>query len=271
MRGEREGFFRTFGDCFKFHSYRELSERDPGQSAKYFLKLMILATILMFLAAIPAFMNFSRNVDKVIGNFDTLKITINATPQGPIILFPDDKSREITIDWASNATGIAQGNYLIAKDRLIKKTFFGSQYTNLTGYSNVLEHKETYKAILNIGLAFLIPSMAVGAYVFFGIKFFIMIVVLASVGFIVSRTIRFDIEYKNCFNSAVYASTIGILIAMMAFPYNIRIPYFRVEWIGYALSIIYFISALKSSGYFEKKHDREREMEHRSRFLHLKE
>jgi len=270
LRGEGD-FFRTFGRSFSFSAYEHLSEKKAAESSKYFLKLMILATILMFLAAIPAFIHFSKNIDMVMDNFNSLKLSINASSKGPIVIFPGDKFREITIDWESNATTLNESKYLIAKDRFLKKTFFGTQYTNLTGFSNVLEHRETYKKLLMIATAFLIPSMFVCSYLIFGIKFFIMLLALAIIGFIVSRTIRFDIEFKNCFNIAIYSSTIGVLIAMISFPYNISIPYFRIEWIGYALSIVYFVQGVRRSGYFEERRNRGKELIHRRRYIQLRE
>jgi len=271
FRGESD-FFRTLGKSFSFLGYPELSERKPVASVKYFLKLMILATILLLLAAIPAFMHLSKNIDLVMDNFNSLKLSLNASSKGPIIIFPEDKSREIAINWESNETSLNTSKYLVAKDRFLKKTMFGTQYTNLTGFSNVLEHRETYKTVLTTLMIFLIPSMVVGAYVIFGVKFFLMLLALAVVGFIVSRTIKFNIEFRNCFNIAIYAATIAVLIEMIAFPYNISIPYFRIEWIGYALSVLYFAYGVKSSGYFEQHHGgREREMMHRKQYLPIRE
>ncbi len=270
-RGSFDGFFRTLGRSFSFFEYEDLCEKKVSSSVKYFLKLMLFATILMFIVAIPAFLNFSSNIDKVINNFEALSIKINASSKGPIVLFPGDRHRETTIHWESNATELEEGKYLIAKDRLVKKSFFGSQYTNLSGYSNVLEHKDFYKTSLMILMAFLIPSMIVGAYVFFGIKFFIMLTILAAAGFMIMRIIRFDIDFKHCLNIAVYASTIGVIIAMAVFPYNIKLPYFRLEWVGYALSVMYFIVGLRYAGYFEERKDRERELERRRRYVPIRE
>jgi len=269
FRGDGD-FFRTLGKSFGLSSYRELSERKTSDSSKYFLKLMLFASIVMFLAAIPAFVHFSRNIDLAMNNFDSLKLSINASSKGPIIIFPGDQSREVTIDWESNATQLNESQYLVSKDRILKKTFFGTQYTNLTGFSDVLTHKNVYKTALVTLLVFLIPSMFVGAYVIFGIKFFLMILALAIIGFIAARTMRFDIEFKNCFNIAIYAATIGILVEMISFPYNISIPYFRIEWIGYAISVLFFVYGAKSSGYFEERRNREREMGHRKRYIPIR-
>lgn len=273
LRGNEDGFFRTLGKSFSFFEYDKLSEKNIGTSIRYFLKLMVFATIIMFLLAIPAFVDLSKNVDKVLNNFEDLTISVNATSKGPIILFPGDKYKEVKIDWENNATTIEDGKFLITKESFVKKTFFGSQYTDLKGYSNVLDHKDVYKKSAMILAAFLIPSLVVGAYVFFSIKFFIMILLLALVGFIITRIIRFDIDFKNCMNISIYAWTIGILISMFVFPYNIQIPYFRIEWIGYILTAIYFIVGLKNSGYLEGKKDRKdrkKELERRRKYLTIK-
>ncbi len=270
MRGEY-GFFRTLGDSFRPSAYEGLSEEKIPKSGKYFLLLMVVATIVMFLAAIPAFISFSKNIDTVIDNFNSLSIKMNASSKGPIIIFPGDSMKEVTIDWDSNATEIDSGKLLLAKDRFVKKTLFGSQYTNLTGYSNVLEHRAVYKSAIITLVIFLIPSMVVGAYVFFGIKFFIFILLTAFLGFIIARAVRFSIEAKNCFNLAVYSWTIAILIEMITFSYNIRIPYFRIEWAGYIISLVYFVLGLKKCGYFEAKRDRHGDLVHRKKYYQIRE
>lgn len=270
FRGDGD-FFRTLGKSFSLFSYQALSERKTSDSSKYFLKLMLFASIVMFLAAIPAFVNFSKNIDLAMNNFNSLKLSINASSKGPIIIFPGDKFREVTIDWESNATQLNESHYLVAKDRILKKTLFGTQYTNLTGFSDALAHRDAYKTGLVTLVVFLMPSMFVGAYVIFGIKFILMILGLAVVGFIAARTMRFDIEFKNCFNIAIYSATIGILIEMISFPYNISIPYFRIEWIGYAISVLFFAYGVKSSGYFEERRNREREIGHRKRYIPIRE
>lgn len=270
MRGDEKGFFRTLGDAFRVSAYDELSERPPTQPAKYFLLLMVIATILMFLAAIPAFINFSKNVDQVIDNFNYLSIKINASSKGPIIIFPDDKMKEITVDWESNATEISKGKMLLAKDRLIQKTWFGSEYKNLSGLSNVIGHKEFYKNSLMLLVIFLIPSMVVGAYVFFGIKFAIFALLMAIIGFITARTIKFNINLKNCFSIAFYAITPAVLIEMITFVYNMNTPYFRVEWIGYAISIAYFVMGVKKSGFMEERRDRKGELIRRKRYYQIR-
>jgi len=269
-----DGFFRTLGSAFSFSEYEWLAEKKPSDSIRYFLKLMALATVLMFIAAVPAFINFSKNIDKVIDNFDSLKITVNASSKGPIIFFPGDRHREVTFDWESNATSLEHGKYLVAKDRVIKKTLIGSQYTNISGYSDVIEHRELYRASAMILAAFLMPSLVVGAYVFFGIKFFLMVLLLAAAALVITRIIRFDVEFRQCLTIAVYASTIGIILAMALFPYNIRIPqipFFRIEWLGYALSLIYFIVGLRHAGYFEKRRNRKKELSRRKNYFQIKE
>ncbi len=270
MRGAREGFFRKLGKSFSFFEYEELCEKKMHESFVYFLKLMILSTLIMFIAAIPSFIGFSNSIDKVMDNFEYLELNINASSKGPVLLFPGDKHKEVIVHWESNATEIEKSKVLVGEDRIVRKTFFGSKYTNLSGYSDVLDHKEFYKKAAVILMLFLIPSMIVGAYIAFAIKFILMILVLSAVTYIITRIIRFEVEYKHCFSVAVYASTIGILVAMISFPYNIQIPFIRIEWIGYALTLVYFIVGMRYAGYFEERRDREKEMQKRKRYLEVK-
>lgn len=270
MRGARDGFFKKLAKSFSFFEYEELCEKKMSESFLYFLKLMLLATLLMFVAAIPIFIGFSNSIDKVMENFEHLELNIDASSKGPVILFPGDSYKEIIVHWESNETEIEKGRFLIGEDRFVRKTLFGSQYTNLSGYSNVLGHEDFYKKAAIMLVIFLIPSMIVGAYVLFSIKFLIMIILLSAVAYIITRIMRFEVEYKHCFNVAIYASTIGVLVAMIAFPYNIQLPLIRIEWIGYALTLVYFIVGMRYAGYFEERRDRNKEMQKRRRYIEVK-
>jgi len=270
MRGEQFKFFKALGKSFVVTDYDELGEQKLGISLKYFLKLMIVGTILLFLFSIPVFVKIPKNIDTALSAFNSLSIPLNYSQNGQIVFFQGDDQKQVTIDLTSNATTLEKGKILITNHSIIQKSWLGSEVTNTTGYSNVIVHKEQYKNAIMILLTFLMPSLIVMAYVFFSIKFFIMIMVLSFLAFVISRTIRFDVDYMHCFNSAVYAFTPALLFAMIVFPYNIHYLFLRIEWIGYAVSVVMLMLGLGSVGYFEKRRERKKEMLDRKRYVELR-
>jgi len=253
MRGEPIPFFQTFGRIFALGDYDDFSEQKAGRSVKYFFKLMIMGTILLFLFAIPVFMKFSENFDSSLSKFNSLAMPPAYSMKEPVVFFRGDSQKQITIDLASNATTIESGKMLVTNHSIIQRSWLGSEVTNITGYSNVLEHRETYKSLLSVALLFMLPSLIVLAYVAFGIKFLLMILAVSFAVFVISRVARFEISYLNCFNCTLYPFTIAILFSMIVFPYNIHFSFVRVEWLGYALSVLLTIVGIQSVGYFGKK------------------
>ncbi|MEM4336768.1 MAG: DUF1189 family protein [Candidatus Woesearchaeota archaeon] len=253
MRGEPIPFFSTFGKIFALNDYDDFAEQKVGRSIKYFLKLMILGTILLFIFSIPKLINFSESFDKSLSKFNYLTISLNYSMKEPLIFFEGDNKKQITIDLNSNATTINKGKILVTNSSIIKRSWFGSSWTNTTGYSNIITHKETYKNFFIGFILFMLPSLMLLAYIVFAIKFFIIILLVSFLTFVIARTIRFEVDYLHCFNCTLYPFTIAILLSMMLFPYNIHYGFFRVEWLGYIVSVIFLAIGIQSVGYFSRK------------------
>jgi len=264
MRGEPIRFLQVFGRIFALGDYDDFAEQKPSRSVKYFLKLMILGTILLFLFSIPAFMKFSEKFGDSLSKFNYLTLSLNYSMKEPIVFFSGDSQKQLTIDLGSNSTTIESGKLLITNHSIIKKSWLGSELINTTGYSNVLEHKDKYRGFLTGILLFMLPSLVVLAYLFFSIKFFAMILIISFATFVISRVVRFEVGFKDCFNCTLYPFTIAIIAGMILFPYNIHYYFIRAEWIAYAVSIIMMIIGIQSAGYVTKKPEKGEKLKRRS-------
>ena len=180
------------------------------------------------------------------------------------LFFEGESKKQVTIDLNSNATSIDRGKMLVTNSSVIKRSWFGSSITNTTGYSNVVEHSETYKSLFTGLILFMIPSLVVLAYIAFAVKFFVMILIISLIAFIIARVTRFEVDYAHCFNCTVYPFTVAIIFAMIVFPYNIHYGFFRLEWAGYIVSIILLAIGMQSVGYFGKKPEKRDRIKRRS-------
>jgi hypothetical protein len=78
------------------------------------------------------------------------------------------------------------------------------------------------------------------------LKFGALILLVATVGFIAARIIRFGVTYPECIKIAIYASTIMVLLSAVANAFNINIFYMQ-----YVAFVAYFCLGSIKAGEFE--------------------
>lgn len=255
MRGEYLGFLRTVGSALNPGAYFSLSESKIKNTFKYLIKLIFFAFVIMCLLYIPFLVQLPAKIDDLFGTFSVLNVTINTTMKQPIVLFPNDPGMMITIDTSSNATQLSQGSVLLTNDYLIRKRFlFGQEVINLGGYSNLLAHRDLYRGIAIIAFAALLPTILVLTFLYFLVKYLVIGIVASLLALIVVRVVRYEIDYKSILNISLYATTISVFVELFTTPFDIVIPYIKIAWIGYLLSLFYLIYGIRETGFFDKEH-----------------
>jgi len=256
-----KGFIRAVFRCFNPNAYFELSNLKIKQSLSYLLKLLFFVFVVMLILYIPFLIKFQSKIDDKLNNFNTLSIKINASMKKPIVFF-ENTNKQLIINTNANTTEFENGMFLITNDSFVKKRFlFGYEVKNMTGYSNVLEHRDFYKGIVTLMFILLLPSILIILFLFYSIKYFIMAFVVSFLSLIIVRLIRFEIDYKSILNITIFSLTPSILFELIIKPFNITIPYFKIHWIGYIVSLFYLVYGISQTGYFdrEKKYKKKRD------------
>lgn len=247
------GFLRTFVSSLSFPSYERLAGSKLKDTFKYLAKLVLVFLVICCLLYIPQVINFSKDVDKTLDKFSNLTVTVESAQKAPVVLLEKDKGRMITIDTTSNATSIDNGRMLITSENIIKKSWLGTSITSIRGYSDVLAHREVYKGLAFMLLLIAVPSIIAFGYIGYLIKYIALSLIVSFLIFVFIRVIRYEVTYKEVFNSTVYAMTIAVMIELLLKPFGIYIPYIRVEGIAILLAIVQASLGISRLGFFTKK------------------
>lgn len=248
-----KGFLRALLRCLNPRSYFELSDLKLKQSFSYLVKLIFFAFVIMCLLYLPFLATFSSKMEEKLKDFDVLLIKINSSMKKPVIFF-ENTNKQVTIYTNSNATEFEKGKALITQDSIVKKRFlFGYETKNITGYSDVLAHKSFYIGMATLLFIALLPTILISLFAFYLLKYVVIAFIVSFVALIVVRLIRYEVDYKSLLNITIFALTPSVLIELFTRPFNIIIPYFRIHWIGYIISLIYIIYGISQTGYFDKE------------------
>lgn len=245
-------FLRTFASSLNFLSYERLSEARIKDTFKYLAKLVLVFFIIFCLLMIPRIVKLSGTLDKEIGKFSTFQLNTNLTQKEPIVLYGRDSRMMVTIDSTSNATTVAKGKYLITSDNVVKKSWLGTEVTSIEGYSDVLKHKEFYKKLAFILVGLALPGIILFGYVGYLIKYIILSLIVSFFILIFSRLLRYEVSYKQIFNSTVYGMTIAVILEAVLKPF-IHIPYIGVSGVALIAGIIWASVGVSRIGFFERK------------------
>ncbi len=242
-------FFRKIVASFNPIDYEDLAAENVKSSFFYLAGIMLLAFVIMSLLFIPQALNISHTIDANLANFNSLKLSTDISQKSPLAL---GKEGDFVIDLNSNATDVQKGT-LVTSSRVIQHSWLGTSVYDISGYSDIVAHKDFYKGLAYRLLALMLPSLLILGYLYFLVKFAVLILLVSFVALIIVRISRYEVSFKSILNSTVYASTAAILVEMFTMPFKIPIPYFRIEWMGYILSLVFLYLGIREIGFFEKK------------------
>lgn len=247
------GFLRKFATSLNFLAYERFTESKISDSFKYLAKIILVFFVISCLLYIPKLITLSDKLDKDLGKFSNLTIKVDGDQKEPVILFEKDSRRMVTIDKESNATEVAEGKYLVTSENVVKKTWLGTEVTSIEGYSNVIAHKDFYKAALFVLLLFILPGIILFGYLACLIKYIVLALIVSFLILIVVRLIRYEIAYRQVLNATIYAFTITVMVELLIMPFGDIIPYVRVGWVALLLGIIWASLGVSRIGFFDRR------------------
>jgi len=245
-------FLRTFTSSLNFLSYDQLAESKTKDTFKYLAKLVLVFFIIFCLLMIPKLVSLSKTLDNELNKFSALQLKTNITQKEPIVLYGKNNMMMVTIDTASNATTVAKGRYLVTSENVVKKSWLGTDVTSIKGYSDVLKHKDFYKKLVYILVGLAIPGVILFGYVGHLVKYIILSLIVSFFILIAVRLLRYEVSYRQVFNSTVYGMTIAVVLEAVLKPF-ITIPYIGVGGVALVAGIVWASLGVSRIGFFERK------------------
>ena len=268
----KEGFFKRIITSIKdFDKYIEFAVEKSSNAFKYLIKLIILFAIVVSISFTYKFVNavnngmqyFKNEIPELSYNDGVLSVQSDK----PIIIQNSEEILQyVVID--VNAEEQTKEDYisklknhdnavLFLKDKMYIKNNMLSEpmeysYKNIanqygiTDFSKaeLINYIEKLDQTAIYGGAFI--TMGISMFLIYFVSTLIDVIMLAVLGFIVARIVGIKIKFQPCFNMAVYALTLPILLNMIYIAVNtctgFTIKYF--QWMYSTISYIYMIIAI---------------------------
>lgn len=262
------GFFKRVKNAvINFDEYSKFSEEKIFIGIKYFLKLLIIFTLVITLAISIKMTEVSNEVvSKFKNEFPNFKFEDN------ILIIEEEQKQFNAIDeWGyleiivdsqkENLDEIEdskQSQMLLAflKDKIILRNINGIE--NIATYAEISNNydltkvnKQTildgmFKEETNERIIMLMSILIMSAFIIFLIQILLDVLLLSLLGYIISKIIGIKLKYKAIFKMSIYALTLSIIL-YMAYILLIIFTGFEIVYFSVAyrtISYIYIITAM---------------------------
>lgn len=268
MKQKKMGFFKRVKNAvINFDEYSKFSEEKIFIGIKYFLKLLVIFTLVITLAISIKMTEVSNEVvSKFKNEFPNFKFENN------ILIIEEEQKQFNAIDeWGyleiivdsqkENLDEIEdskQSQMLLAflKDKIILRNINGIE--NIATYQEISNkydltkvNKQTildgmFKEDINEKIIMMMSILILSTFIIFLIQIFLDVVLLSLLGFIISKIIGIKLKYKSIFKMSIYALTLSIILYMgyilLLIFTGFEIVYFSVAY--RTISYIYIITAM---------------------------
>lgn len=265
---EKVGFFkRVKMSITNFDSYQKFATEKTVAAIKYFFQIVIIFSILASIAIIYSFSNVLNNGVEYIKNdmpdfsFEDNILTLES--EEPIELEGKEVSSLLIMD-TNIDTDDAQSyldkmnNYnnsiLFLKDRLIVKPnatsgYITYDYKSITETTNIenFTKQDLVNYLEDSGLMKIYVSIYLMILFYLLITYVLVtlfdVAILSMLAYLTSKLYSVNISYKGCFNIAIYALTLPILLNILYIFIN-TLTGFKIEYFQIMYNIVSYIYVL---------------------------
>lgn len=204
-------YFKDLLYSFNPDKYHELTNRTYWQGTKYFIKTIILSSLILGLILGSQLITFKGSLDTELEKLNSLELKGNLTK--PISI---DKYKILF----ANEANYTNQNVLITDKEFIRKptlcallkpTCFFVGEPIKTEYSNLHAHRKELSRFLFILSILLFPGIMLIFILFFFIKSGIIIILLSSLAYFIIKAMNYQLRYKRVMLAAVFSSTALII------------------------------------------------------------
>ncbi len=238
-------FFLTYLKSLNPVSYIDLSQRMHRNMLHYFFSLIFVAVVAFLILSLPKLIFLNSYVDKQFDKFEELEINIDSEMSSPIVITDSDPL--IAIDTAGNLTDIRNlpVKLLITEKKLQFKSSFATVHEiDISGYSNILQHKAEFKKLITYMIIIALPTILVMLFILFSLKYLIIILITVPIAFAISRALRSEIRFRSIIRIAFYSSTSVVTIDILAMIFGLGEFLYAIPFILgldlYLVSLIVF-------------------------------
>lgn len=237
-------FSQTVMHALNPKDYTHFTKISLKNAFGYFLTLILVTFFVMSILWIPFLFSLPETLADEFEKFNELSIEIMYDQKEPVVLtkaYPI-----ITIDMKNEYDDIEDGLILITKDTTFYRFLPYGGSSKISDSENLLENNEEMSHFLAIVAFVAVPMVMAYAYVYFVIKYIVVVVLLGLVGFVLARVMKFDISFEDTMRASIFGATPMILLGILTKPF---IP--SVSYLDYLVFVVYFVLGCLVLGEFE--------------------
>ncbi|MBD3310100.1 DUF1189 domain-containing protein [Candidatus Woesearchaeota archaeon] len=212
-------FFMTIIRSLYPDSYKELSENRFTHALRYFPLALLLFFAVMCLMYIPAVAGLPGLLDEEFSKIELLKFTVEHDIPEALMIPKEDPF--IIVDTSGEHTELDEESVLVTSGKIQYKPLVSVQEIKTSSEIDATEYKGNVVDLITVIFIFMIPSLMILMYLIFFVKFAAIIIITALIAFVIARIAKNEITFKRLLIVAVYASTIMMLVEVLAKPLGI--------------------------------------------------
>lgn len=210
----------------------------------YFLTLILVTFFAMSILWIPSLLALPETLTTEFEKFNELSIEIMYDQREPVVLTKDYPL--ITIDMKNEYDDIEEGLILITKDTTFYRFLPYGGSNKISDSENLLENSDEMSKFLAVVAFMAVPMVMAYAYIYFVIKYTVVVALLGLIGFVLARVVKFDISFADTMRASLFGATPMILLGMLTKPF---IP--SVGYLDYIVFVVYLVLGCLVLGEFE--------------------
>lgn len=250
-------FYRRFLSSLNPLDYSELADYPFKVSFTYYMSLIFSIFVIMAILFLPVIINWPAELSEKFDKFEEFQIGGNVETIEPIKF---TEQRPFLVLNSKSYVKPDEGTIVIDGGVIHYNILFKQFLINLTGYSDVKEHRNSFVPLILLIFVLMLPSILLISYFWFAAKYAILIAIGSLLALGITKLIRFEIKFKEIINIAVFASSLTIILGIIALPFGINLKYlqlipFAVYLIAGTIRVGKFKERRKSRGGFIEVHE----------------
>lgn len=204
--------------AWSFHPYRYnfISGFTFRKSIKYLAKIILVALVFSLLLASPKFFTLNSSISNAVSQFSVFNITGNVSTSGDVAIPTHNPFMIIDLQ---NSRNITDETFLITKDQ-IDYRFFGRKSVSIDALIDPKNAQSDSTKLLSTLALMLIPGIVFYSFIYIWLKYFILVILSASIMFIVLEVTHFKLKWRELANISAHAATIPVFLEILSEPFS---------------------------------------------------
>ncbi|MBI1970328.1 DUF1189 family protein [Candidatus Woesearchaeota archaeon] len=242
--GRLQEFWSMFLTSLNPTRYHRL-EPTLSKSLFYFVSMVFMVFLLTSILYIPSLLTLPSYVQKELNKFDSLQISLDYKLKEPIVVPKNNPL--IVIDVIDNPKPVQEGIIIITGNELYYQPYPYAQRRVIRNDDNLLQKGNELSGLFGMLAVITAPVIFVAGFLYFFLKYIVIILIASVIGYLLARIAHFGIEYQDMFRVGLHASTAMVVIGLLTRPF---IP--TTGYLEYIVFMIIFLLGTLKMGDFEE-------------------